>query len=110
MDLGNNRYQGQIVMASQYIEQPNFKKYKAVSKLPSLFDKYGDQSHQDTEDLQGMGCSYKAKLEEQSLFINDMLTVFASNLIKDLLCDYKLDKQGVFVDIANFKSNPMHLN
>ena len=109
LDLGNNRKQGQLLLGSLPIEQAKSNSYETVSKLKTVSERFGDLQKHDTPELQGESCSYGAKLQEQSLFINDLLTVLAADILLELLTEYKIHKQGAFVDINTFRSNPIHL-
>jgi PRTRC genetic system ThiF family protein len=107
LDLGNSRKQGQIVLGSVTIEQPKSKIYKTKNKLKSIVELFGKTQKHDTIELQGNSCSYNSKLHQQSLFINDVISAFASDLLFELIHNKMTEKQGMFLNLENFKSNPI---
>lgn len=89
LDCGNARDYGQIILS-------DFKE-----KLKSIWDIAPDWTEQDTEEKQGPGCSYMDKLKEQDLFVNDWVSMYAVNIIKDLMFNKVIDYQGVFFNTAD---------
>lgn len=109
LDLGNSKKKSQIVLGSLPIKQPNSKKYKTIPKLKTIIECFGKTEVYDTVELQGNSCSYNGKLEQQSLFINDAISVFAADLIFEILNTKMIQKQGVFLNLEDFKSNPIKI-
>lgn len=107
LDLGNARKKAQFVLGSLKIEQPKSERFDVINKLDTIIQKFGDLLKFDTIEIQGNGCSYNAKLEEQSLFINDAISVSASDLIFELIHKKYINKHGAFLNMDNFKSNPI---
>lgn len=109
LDLGNSRKSGQIVLGSLEIEQPKSEKYNTINKLNTIIELFGNTKKHDTIELQGNSCSYNAKLNKQSLFINDLLSVYGSDILFELIYNKKLQNQGVFINLENLKSNSIKI-
>jgi PRTRC genetic system ThiF family protein len=109
MDLGNAKNIGQCVLGSNTIHQGN--NSDVIAKLPTIIDRFPNLLEQDTEEIQGTGCSsFAEKLNEQNLFMNDSLTAMASHLLWELFSVGYLDKAGFFMNLENLKTNPILLN
>ena len=109
LDLGNSRKKGQIILGSLEIEQPTSENYTSISKLETIIELFGKTEQHDTLEIQGNSCSYNGKLQQQSLFINDAISVYASDLLFELINEKMLQKQGLFLNLENFKSNPIKI-
>lgn len=107
MDLGNTKKTGQCILGSTEIVQPNTDSF--ISRLSTVIDRFPTLTEMDTPEIQGNGCSYQSKLEEQSLFINDALTAMASPLLEDLLVKGYIANAGFFMNLDNYKTNPITL-
>lgn len=107
MDLGNTKVSGQCILGSTNIEQPNTDSF--IESLPTVIDRFPNLSEMDTPEIQGNGCSYQSKLEEQSLFVNDALTAMAAPLLEELLVKGYIANGGFFMNLANYKTNPLTL-
>lgn len=91
LDCGNARDFGQVVL-SDY-----------GKKLKNMKDIFGEDIHkQDTVEIQGQGCSYQDRLNEQDLFINDWVSLYAITIIKDLLFKKEIDYQGFFFNTSDY--------
>jgi len=110
LDTGNSRKTGQLLLGSKRIEQPSSNIYKTCDKLKTIVERFGDIVEHDTKEQQGDSCSYRIKLSEQSLFINDLVSVLAGDLLLELLIDININKQGAFVNMESFKVNPIQFN
>lgn len=86
IDCGNTRDYGQVILSDN------------ANKLKNIYDISPDWDKQDTEEQQGEGCSYAEKLKEQDLFVNDWVSLFAVNFIKELLFNKQISYQAVFFD------------
>lgn len=87
IDCGNGRDFGQIILTD------------IDNKLKCFYDFFGkDISKYDTKNLQGEGCTYLDKLNEQDLFINDTISLYVVKIIKDMLFLKQLDYQGYFIN------------
>lgn len=108
LDLGNGKNIGQYVLGSVIVdEEKKLENTTVVNKLATIIDLFPNILENDTEELQGKGCSYRDKLEEQSLFINDVLTAHAGDMLFKLIKDKKLTNHGGFSNLDTGKVNPI---
>lgn len=84
IDCGNGRNYGQVIL-SDYNK-----------KLKNIIDVFGKLEQYDNEDNQGKGCSYNDVLNEQDLFINDWVSLYAVQILRDLFLNKIIDYQGFF--------------
>ena len=106
LDLGNGKDYGQFVLASKKIEQPKSKE-KTIHTLKNIFDLFPNMK--ENEDISEPSCSTREALSKQDLFINPILSSFASNLIWKLLTAYKIDYHGGFINLKTMSSKPIKL-
>ena len=107
LDLGNSRDTGQFILGSLFNEDRKLDRddFENVDKLPNILDFFPDLDAQDIPTLQGHGCSFADKLNEQSLFINDVLVAHASDSLFRLLYHKQIQKHGAFVNLESGKVN-----
>jgi len=106
LDCGNGKDFGQVVLTTlQEIEQPNSKNFEVKSKLKSVYDIFGDLNQFTTKETQGIeSCSFIQSNLEQDLFINEIVSVHAAELLKGLVLDLKLHYQGVVINQKSFNN------
>ena len=110
MDFGNGRDYGQCVLGSRSIEiRAENKGLNLVQELPTIIDLFGDISGFDTEALQGRGCSYADKLNQQDLFINDLVVTPGIVLLQQLFIKKRIHTHGVFCNAETLNSKPLHI-
>lgn len=110
MDCGNGKSWGQIVLGSLHaIKQPKFNKdYQTTANLRNVIEIYGDLKKFDSYEVQETkGCSIAESLKEQDVFINDVASVYAANLVKKMLFDVFLTQNGVVFN--DFQTMPLTL-
>lgn len=109
LDIGNSRNTGQFILGSLFNEDRNFKdvEFEPFQDLKSITDLYPNLDEQDNIAQQGKGCSYIEKLNEQSLFINDVLVTHASDCIMRLLMNKEVSVHGGFINLENGVVNPI---
>jgi hypothetical protein len=90
IDCGNARDYGQVIFTD------------AKHKLKALSDLVPDWDKQDTVEQQGPACSYIESLQEQDLYVNDWVSMYAVQMLKELLFRKHIDYQGVFFNTAEF--------
>ena len=89
LDIGNERNTGQVFLASASdMNLESVYKYlnKNISKIKAKKD-------------DGPSCSLAVALNKQSLFINSILAEYAGIMLYDLLVNYTLDYNGIFVNL-----------
>jgi PRTRC genetic system ThiF family protein len=97
LDLGNTKSAGQIFLRyMKYNDHARQLKsvYEYLKKSINLFNKKDDD---------GPSCSLAVALNKQSLFINSILAEYASIMLYDLLVNYRLDYNGIFIDLDRFE-------
>lgn len=111
LDMGNTRDTGQFILGTVCEDQTqdNINGYNIVTKLKNVLEVFPNLETNDTEVIQGAGCSYKDKLNEQSLFINDVLTSHASDLIFNCLYHKEISAQGGFVNLSSGHVRPLKI-
>ncbi|KKM23453.1 hypothetical protein LCGC14_1615080 [marine sediment metagenome] len=109
LDIGNSRDTGQFVLGTLCNEKRKLQKedFEKVDKLKNIIDFFPDLDAHDTAVLQGTGCAYSDKLNEQSLFINDVLVAHASDCLFRLLYRKQIRKHGAFVNLETGRVNPI---
>ena len=106
IDCGNGKDFGQVILSNVNDENRS----KSIQKLKTLYDIFPNADKQDTTKIQGTrGCSYKEKLEEQDLFINDSIAVDACELLKKMLTVNSIDYQGCIINQSQNKKLPIKI-
>jgi len=107
LDMGNSRNTGQFVLGTLFDEERNTERedFEMADKLKNIIDFFPDLDAYDTPRLQGRGCAYSDKLNEQSLFINDVLVTHASDCLFRLLYHKQIQKHGAFVNLEAGRVN-----
>lgn len=100
LDIGNGKDFGQAILSTVgTVKQPKKSRFNVVEKLRSIVDIYGDLKEFDNKETQGMeSCSVADSIEEQDLFINDVVSVQAVNMLWRLLKDFFISHHGVIVN------------
>ena len=99
IDCGNGKDFGQVILSEV-----------ASNKLKNLYDLFPNADYQDTEEIQKTrGCSYREKLEEQDLFINDSIAIEAVELLKKMLTVNSIDYQGCIINQSQNKKLPIKI-
>lgn len=95
---GNARDFGQVILSDRKKE------------LKNIFDIFGDDFRKYSgKKTQGEGCSYWDKLQEQDLFINDWVSMYAIVIIKDMLFKKRIDYQGFFFNTSEYETQKMSI-
>ncbi|OKS85743.1 PRTRC system ThiF family protein [Mucilaginibacter polytrichastri] len=107
MDMGNSKNTGQMILSTiGFIKQPNSKLYRTVPNLPTVTEELGEQL-ENVNDNNEPSCSLAEALEKQDLFINSTLANMAASLLWKLFREGMTDTRGFFLNLANFKSQPI---
>ena len=109
MDIGNSRNTGQFVLGSLFKEDRKLESefIDPVQKLKTIVDLFPNLEKYDTEVIQGKGCAYTDKLQEQSLFITDVLSAHVSDCLFRLLLKKEISVHGGFVNLETGLVNPI---
>ncbi|AUD06303.1 MULTISPECIES: PRTRC system ThiF family protein [Spirosoma] len=111
MDFGNGRHTGQVILSTVgKLPQPTSKKYRTVEQLPFVTDEFKTLLEQaDTSD-DTPSCSLAEALSKQELFINPTLANIGSSLLWSLLRNGMTEHRGVFLNLHEFRTQPLKLN
>ena len=107
MDFGNSRDTGQVILSTiGNIRQPVSEKFLPVGILPQVTSEFSELLKAgDTEDLPS--CSLAEALEKQDLFINSVLSQMGCSLLWQLLRQGLTLERGFFLNLGNFRSQPL---
>jgi PRTRC genetic system ThiF family protein len=107
MDIGNSLHTGQVILSTiGNIPQPNSNLYRAVSNLPSVTEEFKEQLESQSDNTEP-SCSLAEALEKQDLFINSTLANMGASLLWKLFREGMTEHRGFFLNLANFKSEPI---
>lgn len=107
MDIGNSRYTGQVILSTiGNIQQPNSKLFRTVSNLAYVTEEFREllESQNDNNEP---SCSLAEALEKQDLFINSTLANMGASLLWKLFRDGMTQHRGFFLNLSEFKSQPI---
>lgn len=106
MDFGNSKDYGQYVLSTFFdINQPPSLENDTVSKLPNIFELYGEVPENPDEP----SCSMAESLEQQDLFINLQLATTGINLLWKLFKDGFIEYHGQFLNSQSGNTSPIKL-
>jgi len=107
MDFGNGKETGQAVLSTiGSIKQPASERFLPVGSLPQVTDEFAELLVQgDNEDLPS--CSLAEALEKQDLFINSVLAQMGCSLLWQLFRQGLTTERGFFLNLNNFRSQPL---
>ncbi|EFK36060.1 MULTISPECIES: PRTRC system ThiF family protein [Chryseobacterium] len=108
LDLGNTKFSGQGILSTiGNIDQPTSKKFKTFENLPSIIEEYGTAMQISEQQDDTPSCSLAESLEKQDLFINSTIAHLGASLLWNLLKDGMTENRGFFLNLKNFKSQPI---
>jgi hypothetical protein len=89
------------------IKQPDSKQYNTVKCLPMVTDEFGELlSASETSD-NTPSCSLADALTKQDLFINSALANVGASLLWQLFREGMLFNRGFFLNLKEFKTQPI---
>lgn len=107
LDIGNARNTGQGILSTiEEIKQPNSNIYRTVPNLPMVTDEFKELLEAQTDNNQP-SCSLAEALEKQDLFINATLANMGASLLWKLFREGMTEYRGFFLNLANFRSQPI---
>ncbi len=110
LDFGNGQTTGQVVLGTVgTIEQPTSNLYEPVGNLPMITGEYGNVLEKYAEDDDTPSCSMAAALEKQDLYINSTLAQMGCSLLWGLFRNGMTDKRGFFLNLKDFRSQPVFI-
>lgn len=110
MDFGNSQYSGQVLLSTiGIIRQPNSEKYETIANLPFVTEQFGELLKQSETEDDTPSCSLAEALEKQDLFINSTLAQMGSSLLWNLFRNGMTENRGFFLNLKNFRTQPIKL-
>lgn len=107
LDIGNAKNTGQAILCTiGEIKQPNSNLYRTVSNLPMVTDEFKELLEAQIDNNEP-SCSLAEALEKQDLFINSTLASMGASLLWKLFREGMTAHRGFFLNLANFKSEPI---
>lgn len=108
MDFGNSQHTGQVILSSiGTIKQPNSEKYETVANLPFVTEEFPELLKQSEITDDTPSCSLAEALEKQDLYINSALAQMGSSLLWGLFRNGLTQYRGFFLNLKDFKSQPI---
>jgi len=108
MDFGNSHKTGQVILSTVgKSQQPASKKYEPVEQLAFVTEEFGDLLRQSETIGDTPSCSLAEALLKQDLYINAALAQFGCSLLWNLLREGMTPYRGFFLNIADFRAQPL---
>ena len=108
MDIGNSRQTGQAILSTiKPIDQPQSDKYRTVASLPQITDEFVSLLGEAEQTDDTPSCSVAEALEKQDLFINPALANLAASLLWQMFREGLLFNRGFFLNLVNFRTQPL---
>jgi PRTRC genetic system ThiF family protein len=108
LDFGNSRYSGQVILSTiGAIKQPPMKQFKTVEQLPMVTEEYGELLRASETGDDTPSCSLAEALTKQDLFINSALANLGASLLWQLFREGMLYNRGFFLNLKDFRTQPL---
>lgn len=106
-DFGNGRNTGQVILSTVgNIKQPASKKFKTAAYLPFVTEEF-EHLLRSTNESHLPSCSLAEALTKQDLFINSALADMGASLLWQLFREGMLTNRGFFLNLKDFRSQPL---
>jgi PRTRC genetic system ThiF family protein len=110
LDFGNSQHTGQVILSTiGAIKQPKSEKYETVASLPFVTEEYGELLQESEVIDDTPSCSLAEALEKQDLFINSALAQIGCSLLWGLFRNGMTDTRGFFLNLKDFRSQPIKI-
>lgn len=108
MDFGNSQYTGQVILSTVGdIAQPKSEKFETIANLPFVTEEFAALLKQSEEKDDTPSCSLAEALEKQDLFINSALAQMGCSLLWSLFRQGMTANRGFFLNLKDFRSQPI---
>lgn len=108
MDFGNSQYSGQVILSTVgSIKQPNSGNYDVVGSMPPITEEFGELLNQSEREDNTPSCSLAEALTKQDLYINSSLAQMGCSLLWDLFRNGLIQYRGFFLNLSDFRSQPI---
>jgi len=103
LDTGNSSHTGQIILGTVgKIKQPGKSK---LDVLPNWTDEYKGVRDRKEEP----SCSLAESLGRQDLFINKIMATYATDMLWQLMKNYRIHYRGLYINLESMKTQPISL-
>ena len=110
IDFGNSQHTGQVILATiGNIKQPKSEKYETLESLPFITEEFGELLKQSEVTDDTPSCSLAEALEKQDLYINSTLAQMGCSLLWGLFRNGMTDTRGFFLNLKDFRSQPIKI-
>jgi PRTRC genetic system ThiF family protein len=107
IDYGNSRVSGQVILSSlEKIKQPTSEQYQPIDTLPLVTDEFKELLQSGEADTTP-SCSLAEALAKQDLFINSALANCGASLLWQLFREGILFYRGFFLNLQDFRTQPI---
>jgi len=107
LDFGNCRSSGQVVLSTlEKIKQPASELYRPVESLPLVTEEFKELLNSEQID-DTPSCSLAEALTKQDLFINSALANCGASLLWQLFREGILFNRGFFLNLHDFRTQPV---
>ena len=108
MDFGNSRDTGQVILSTvEDVKQPESEHYKTVSSLAMVTDEFRELLAESEAEGNTPSCSLAEALSKQDLFINSTLANLGASLLWSLFREGMLFNRGFFLNLREFRTQPL---
>lgn len=109
LDMGNRASDGQVVLG-QVVGRVG--KHDSTDRLPHVGELFPDLIDSDLDKVEDdiPSCSLAEALEKQSLYVNQAMSLFASNLLWQLLTDGEIEHHGAFINLKAARVLPLEID
>jgi PRTRC genetic system ThiF family protein len=108
MDFGNSRSSGQVILSTlEKIKQPPSELYRPIESLPMVTDEFKELLNNSARADNTPSCSLAEALTKQDLFINSALANCGASLLWQLFREGILFNRGFFLNLADFRTQPL---
>lgn len=107
MDCGNAQFTGQVILSTlSEIKQPASKQFSPVGSLPLVTEEFKPLLDQQVDNNEP-SCSLAEALEKQDLYINSTIANLAGSLLWQLFREGMVANRGFFVNLKDFRVQPV---
>lgn len=108
MDFGNSQHKGQVILSTiGEIAQPRSEKFETVASLPFVTDEFAELLRESSLTDDTPSCSLAEALEKQDLYINSTLAQMGCSLLWNLLRSGMTENRGFFLNLRDFRLQPI---
>lgn len=108
LDFGNSRSSGQVILSTlEKITQPASALYRPVENLPLVTEEFKELLNGSEQEDNTPSCSLAEALTKQDLFINSALANCGASLLWQMFREGILFNRGFFLNLADFRTQPL---